>query len=85
MKFKKIAIITLIISGGLSLAADIIYGSKAQAEEYLFGNFMGNLSSFGFTIFSLITLFTLLFLVIKKLNPMIMEKIKFEEDEKPLK
>ena len=80
--FKQIQIVSLIISGVIAFVGDLIYGSKAQAEEYLFGNFMINTSVFGFTIFSIITLISLVFYALCKLNPVIMEKIKFEEEPK---
>ncbi len=85
MKFKKIAIITLAISGVLSLVADLIYGSKVKAEEYLFGNFMANLSSFSFSLFSVITLVSLVLLIIKKFGPKLIERLAYDSDYKKSK
>ncbi len=79
-KFRNIQIATLIISIVLSLVGDLIYGTKTNAEEYLFGNFIIDVSSLLFAIFSIITLFGLIYLLIGKLQPIILEKIKFEED-----
>ena len=80
LTFKNIMIVLLSASGLLSLVGDLIYGSKANAEEYLFGIFMMNVSTFAFTICSIMALVSLIFMLLGKLHPIILEKIKFEED-----
>ena len=80
LTFKNTAIGLISISGIMALFGDLMYGSKEVAEEYLFGLFIANISNFAFTIFSIMILVALLFIGMGKLHPIILEKIKFEDD-----
>ena len=49
-------IASLTISGAIALLGDLLYSSKENAEQFMFGIFLNGLTLFMFTIFSILTL-----------------------------
>lgn len=80
LKFKQIIPIMLIISGILSLISDFTYGTREVAERYMFGIFLTHIATFVLTISTMIILVSLIFLAVTKLNPIVLDKIKFKDD-----
>ena len=73
--YRVVMGLVLFISGLWALGADLIYGSKAQAEEYLFGLFMISISELTLTVF---TIMFLLFIVLKAvfdIDPKALDKL----------
>lgn len=77
---KKLGVGLMLSSGFVALAGDMIYGSKAKAEEYLFGLFMINLSTLAWTLFTILISVSIMILIFRKLMPFIIERINELED-----
>ena len=79
-KVKNLLIWLICISGIVPLFSDLIYGTKSNAEEYMFGVFLIGVSSFAFALFTITILLTLLFyLFITKIFPEIITRMYEKE------
>lgn len=82
-KVKKALLGLFLISAIIPLLSDIAYGTKAKAEEHMFGIFLLNFSNFTFTLFSIIILVLLaLHFIMKKIIQHIPSYIEEENPEK---
>lgn len=80
---KRIIYGLLAASVTIPIIGDIIYGTIATAEEYMFGSFLLNLSVAAFSLFNVImVLYVLLYFIFKKIIPCIPEFIDEERGKK---
>ena len=81
LNFKILTGYFLLSSLILSFISDLAYGKKNVAEEYMVGIFLTHIATFLLTLSTIIILISLIFYLIKKMNPLILSKLKFDDED----
>ncbi len=80
---KRIIYGLFLVSFMVPLISDIIYKTKSNAEEHMFGAYLSVLSSASFAMFNvIILLYVLMYFICKKVIPCIPEYIERDYDKK---